>query len=180
MRRGLTVEALKLFMLEQGPSKNTNLMEWDKLWALNKDIIDPVTPRYTAIVKSTAVKLVIENGPETIEAKSHPLHPKNDSIGSKAVIYGKELWIESDDAKAIEEGEKITLMKWGNVTITQKEADGDKFTLYGKVDPSDKDFKKTKKITWVCADDDTTVEVTLIEYDHLITKRKIEENDDVK
>lgn len=36
MRRGLTVEALKLFMLEQGPSKNTNLMEWDKLWALNK------------------------------------------------------------------------------------------------------------------------------------------------
>jgi len=25
MRRGLTVEALKQFMLEQGPSKNTNL-----------------------------------------------------------------------------------------------------------------------------------------------------------
>lgn len=74
MRRGLTVEALKLFMLEQGPSKNTNLMEWDKIWALNKDIIDPITPRYTAIVKSTAVKLFIENGPEVVEAKSHPLH----------------------------------------------------------------------------------------------------------
>jgi glutamyl-tRNA synthetase len=26
MRRGLTVEAMKIFMLEQGPSKNTNLM----------------------------------------------------------------------------------------------------------------------------------------------------------
>lgn len=36
MRRGLTVEAMKAFMLEQGPSKNTNLMEWDKLWASNK------------------------------------------------------------------------------------------------------------------------------------------------
>ena len=63
MRRGVTVEALKNFMLEQGPSKNTNLMEWDKLWAMNKDIIDPTTPRYTAIVKSNACLLHIENGP---------------------------------------------------------------------------------------------------------------------
>jgi glutamyl-tRNA synthetase len=71
-------------------------------------------------------------------------------------------------------------MKWGNVIITKKEMDGDKVVaLYGKVDPDDKDFKKTKKITWVCADDETTVEVTLVEYDHLINKKKIEENDDV-
>jgi glutamyl-tRNA synthetase len=78
MRRGLTVEALKQFMLEQGPSKNTNLMEWDKLWATNKDIIDPVTPRYTAIVKNSACRLFIENGPDVPEARSHPLHPKNE------------------------------------------------------------------------------------------------------
>jgi glutamyl-tRNA synthetase len=36
MRRGMTQEALKNFMLEQGPSKNTVNMEWDKLWAVNK------------------------------------------------------------------------------------------------------------------------------------------------
>jgi len=71
-------------------------------------------------------------------------------------------------------------MKWGNVVITKKEINGEEMKLSGKVDPTDKDFKKTKKITWVCADPDTTVEVTLIEYDHLITKKKIEENDDVK
>lgn len=39
MRRGMTVEALKLFMLEIGPSKATNLMEWDKFWSINKDEI---------------------------------------------------------------------------------------------------------------------------------------------
>jgi glutamyl-tRNA synthetase len=33
----------------KGPSKNTNLMEWDKLWATNKKNIDPVSGRYTAI-----------------------------------------------------------------------------------------------------------------------------------
>ena len=72
-------------------------------------------------------------------------------------------------------------MKWGNVTITKKEngQDGNP-VLYGTIDESDKDFKKTKKITWVCADPDTTVEITLTEFDHLITKKKVEDNDDVK
>ena len=72
-------------------------------------------------------------------------------------------------------------MKWGNVTISKKDTsiDGNP-VLYGAIDESDKDFKKTKKITWICADPETTVEVTLTEFDHLITKKKIEENDDVK
>jgi len=53
MRRGMTVEALRNFMLDQGPSKNTNLQEWDKIWAINKDILDPVSHRYFGIVEST-------------------------------------------------------------------------------------------------------------------------------
>lgn len=36
MRRGMTVAALSSFMLEQGASRNTNMMEWDKIWAINK------------------------------------------------------------------------------------------------------------------------------------------------
>mmetsp|Transcript_44040 Transcript_44040/g.42624 ORF Transcript_44040/g.42624 Transcript_44040/m.42624 type:complete len:94 (+) Transcript_44040:1374-1655(+) len=71
-------------------------------------------------------------------------------------------------------------MKWGNVTITRKEAVDDRLTLFGKVDPNDKDFKKTKKLTWVSADEGTSVEVKLVEFDHLITKKKLEDNDEVK
>ena len=185
MRRGMTVQALKMFMLDQGPSNKTVMMEWDKLWAFNKQVIDPVAPRYTAIVKSTLSKLIVDNGPDQIEAQSHPLHPKNASIGTKAVVYGKEVWIERDDAAHIKEGEKITLMKWGNVTITQiqvaGEGDNQQYTLHGQIDLNDKDFKSTeKKITWVACDEDTTVEVILVEYDHLITKKKLEENEHVK
>ena len=65
----MTVQALKMFMLEQGPSKNTILMEWDKIWAINASVIDPIASRYTAIVKSSACKLIIENGPDSIEAQ---------------------------------------------------------------------------------------------------------------
>lgn len=45
-RRGLQLEALKEFILSQGASKNVTLQEWEKLWSINKRIIDPVCPRY--------------------------------------------------------------------------------------------------------------------------------------
>jgi glutamyl-tRNA synthetase len=180
MRKGMTVEALKDFMLEQGPSQNNNLMQWDKIWANNKQVIDPIAPRYTCVSKDTACKVVIENGPNPVEVRSQPLHPKNASVGTKAVSYGQELWIERDDAKDIAEGEKITLMKWGNATVTKKVVEGDNFTLYATIDEEDKDFKKTKKITWLCADPASTVEIKLVEYAHLIDKPKIEESDDVE
>ena len=45
---------------------------------------------------------------------------------------------------------------------------------------NDKDFKKTKKLTWVVADPDTTIEVKVFEFDHLINKKKLEDNEEVK
>ncbi|CAH1412042.1 unnamed protein product [Lactuca virosa] len=48
VRRGLQIQALIHFILDQGASKNLNLMEWDKLWNINKKMIDPVCPRHTA------------------------------------------------------------------------------------------------------------------------------------
>ena len=181
MRRGMTPEALKRFMLEQGPSKNTNLMEWDKIWAYNKEAIDNTSARYTAIVKDTSAKIIIDNCPEGITAETHPLHGKNPELGSKAVLYGKEVLVEAGDAEDVQEGEKITLMKWGNCTISKKEKDAEgKITMHGTINKEDKDFKGTKKLTWIANDPNTTFEVTLVELDHLITKKKVEDNESVK
>jgi len=78
-------------------------------------------------------------------------------------------------------GEKITLMKWGNCTITKKEVNADgKITMHGTIDTEDKDFKGTKKLTWLTNDPNTTFEVTLVELDHLITKKKVEDEESVK
>ena len=65
-RRGLQTEALKEFILMQGASRNVNLMEWEKLWTLNKRIIDPVCPRHVAVSDRGKVPVNITNGP------SHP------------------------------------------------------------------------------------------------------------
>lgn len=50
-RRGLTIDALKQFMLAQGPSQANNSLEWDGIWSTNKRVIDPIAPRHTAILK---------------------------------------------------------------------------------------------------------------------------------
>lgn len=155
-------------------------MEWDKLWALNKQAIDPIAPRYSAIVKDTAVKFILENVEDKIEAKSVALHPKNEALGTKALIFGKTCWIEKDDADGIVEGEKIALRSYGKVLVTRKVEENGRSVIYGNLDSEDQDFKKAKIITWICADDSVTCDITLKEFDHLITKKKIEDTDDVK
>jgi len=49
LRSGLCLSALTDFMLEIGPSKNTNLMSWDKIWTKNKKVRDPKATRFIAI-----------------------------------------------------------------------------------------------------------------------------------
>ena len=67
IRRGLLPQALKDFCLEQGASKKTNLMEWDKIFAINRKYIDPISKRYFAVSVKNAVKLVIDNIDDKVE-----------------------------------------------------------------------------------------------------------------
>jgi glutamyl-tRNA synthetase len=50
-RRGMTIQALRDYILMQGASQKTLELEWDKIWALNKKQVDPVSPRHTAIAR---------------------------------------------------------------------------------------------------------------------------------
>jgi len=73
-------------------------------------------------------------------------------------------------------GERVTLMNWGNVLIQTKEVQPDgSYLLTGEYLPEDKDFKTTKKITWL-AEGTNLIVANLIEYDHLIKTPKVEED----
>merc|ERR1712190_13799 len=100
LRRGMTVEGLREFVLTQGMSKATNLMEWDKIWAINKQKIDLVVPRYASVEKRGAVLLKLD-GPKEPVGKLDKKHPKNDELGERLIIKSKEVWIEQEDAQAI-------------------------------------------------------------------------------
>jgi glutamyl-tRNA synthetase len=178
MRKGIRVETLTEFMLEQGPSKRANLMEWEKIWAINKRIIDPICPRYAAVSLNKASKIIVTNGPKEPEAITVMNNKLNAALGERPVWQSNELLVEFDDAdQLVVVGEKITLMNWGNFQIHTKEIQPDgSYLITAEYLPEDKDFKKTKKITWL-ANNTNLLVANLYEFDQLIKTPKVEEND---
>jgi hypothetical protein len=69
--------------LVQGASKNNVNMSWDKIWAINKKYIDASAPRHTALNKRNLLRVSVEGA--VAESKIVPLHPKNESVGTKTV-----------------------------------------------------------------------------------------------
>lgn len=64
------------FILSQGASKNETWQEWDKIWTINKKIIDPICGRHTGIEEDGAVVLTLEGAPAAAEASEVPRHKK--------------------------------------------------------------------------------------------------------
>ncbi|XP_061221281.1 bifunctional glutamate/proline--tRNA ligase isoform X4 [Neopsephotus bourkii] len=181
LRRGMTVEGLKQFIAAQGSSRSVVNMEWDKIWSFNKKVIDPVAPRYTALLKDAVVPVNIPEAQE--EMKEVAKHPKNDAVGLKPVWYGSRVLIEGADAETLTEGEVVTFINWGNITITKlnRNSNGKIVSINAKLNLENKDFKKTTKITWLaetpCA---PLIPTVCVNYEHLITKPVLGKDEDFK
>ncbi|OVF07837.1 putative glutamate--tRNA ligase [Clavispora lusitaniae] len=176
-RRGMTVEGLRYFIIAQGPSRNIINLDWSSIWALNKKVIDPVAPRHTAVDAENVVPVKLSNGPAEPYSEEKPKHKKNPEVGLKKVIYAKDVLVDQADAQTFAEGEEITFMDWGNVIIKKIHKEGD---IVKSIDAElhlEGDFRKTeKKVTWL-ADTPDKIKVKLVDFDHLITKDKLEEGD---
>ena len=161
-------------------------MEWDKLWNINKKIIDPVCPRHTAIVEEGRVLLTLTDGPETPFVRMIPKHKKFDDAGVKDTTFTKKIWIEQADAKAIEQAvakaiaEKkpptveVTLMDWGNAIVEEikKDSDGNVTELIGKLHLEGSVKATQLKLTWL-PEINELAPLTLVEFGYLITKKKV-------
>lgn len=188
-RRGMTVPALHEFILKQGPSKNVNFQDWAAFWATNKKYIDPTAARYTAVTAKDKVHCTVAGAPEAPRTEEKDVHAKNAELGKKKVVLSKRIIIDQADAQSFDDNEEITLMNWGNAIVRKKN--------YGALDSINPlksaaekvvtglelelhlqgDVKKTsKKITWL-SEDQELVPLTCYDFDYLITKLKLEEDD---
>lgn len=163
----------------QGASKNLNLMEWDKLWTLNKKIIDPVCPRHTAVIEERRVLLTLTNGPDKPFVRIMPRHKKYEGAGEKATTYTKRIWLDHADAESISVDEEVTLMDWGNAIVKEISRDQDgKVTQLTGVLHLEGSVKTTKlKLTWL-PESNELVNLMLVGFDYLITKKKVHLNTD--
>ncbi|EST08650.1 Glutamyl/glutaminyl-tRNA synthetase, class Ib, anti-codon binding domain protein [Kalmanozyma brasiliensis GHG001] len=178
-RRGMTIETIQEFILAQGPSQQIINMEWDNIWTINKRIIDPVVPRYTALDKEGLVKVTVK-GASPRHTKEVARHKKNAELGTKVTVFDDVVYVEQADARSFAAGEEVTFMDWGNVIIDSKEQDAaGNVSAISATAHLDGDFKKTKKkVTWLAASSSNDlVEIDLLDFDYLITKKKLEEDD---
>ena len=181
LRRGLTVEALKQFIIAQGSSRSVVFMEWDKIWALNKKVLDPVVPRHTTVDKVYRVPVHVAGA--QLASHASPRHPKNPDVGEKDVWTGPLLTIDGADAELLKEGENATFINWGNLLIKKVHKAGNKVTKVEAEDnTTNKDYKKTMKVTWLCDNEEKSpfTPAVLIFYDHIISKAILDKDDDFK
>ena len=183
-RRGLTVAALRDFILSQGASKNVTLQEFDKLWALNRAVIDPVAPRHVAVRAAGRVRVSLGGAPAEGSdgaVVDVPRHKKNPALGTKKSYRTPSVWLDAADAAAISKGEEVTLMDWGNAIV--EEIDAGAGTGAGRLNPGG-DVKATKlKLTWLPASESDSVPpltpLTLVDHGDLLAKKKLEDGEDV-
>ena len=180
LRRGLTVAALREFMLKQGPSRNVVTMDWTTLWAVNRRILDPIVPRHVAIEKKDAVLATVIGGPESPQSEQKPKHAKNASLGTKTVRYANKIYIDQADVASFGPTEEITLMTWGNAIVKKLDKSATPIKELELQLHLAGDFKTTeKKITWLADTPDNLVEAELWEFGYLITKDVLEKDDEL-
>lgn len=172
VRRGLKVEALKQFCADQGMSKAINFMEWSKIWFLNCQILDPSSPRYAAVSNTLKVRCSVE-GQSHLESGTKLLHKKNPELGEKKFYKSDVVFLDAEDVLLLKDGDEVTLMDWCNAYITNIKLNesGVPYDAVLALHPEG-DVKKTKyKLSWI-PENPSSVTLTLLEYDNLLTKKK--------
>jgi len=178
-KAGLTYQALKDYVISMGINNNSSLPSWDKLWAINKKIIDKYIPRYSSIDSNKYTKLIVEGFPDdpnfTINGV---LHPKNKELGKRRIYKYKEIIINQYDSSLLEEGDRVGLLRCSVIEI-------DKIVkLNGETDyilcnvSHDPNFKTTKyKINWLACSTLSNELYDVYTYGPLLIKENMEDND---
>ena len=190
-RRGFTPESIKMFVELCGVSKANSSVDYAMLEYCIREDLKLKRSRVMAILDP--VKLIIDNYPEgQIEELEAPNNMENETLGTRKVPFGKELYIEREDFmveppkkyKRLYPGNEVRLMNAYFVTCVGYDTDeeGNVTAVHCTYDPASKggnspDGRKVKgTIHWVSAQDNVQAEVRL--YENIIDEEKGVYNED--
>ena len=190
-RRGFTPESIKMFVELCGVSKANSSVDYAMLEYCIREDLKLKRSRVMAILDP--VKLIIDNYPEgQIEELEAPNNMENETLGTRKVPLGKELYIEREDFmveppkkyKRLYPGNEVRLMNAYFVTCVgyDTDEDGNVTAVHCTYDPASKggnspDGRKVKgTIHWVSAQDNVQAEVRL--YENIIDEEKGVYNED--
>jgi len=179
-RRGYPAQAVRDFIDRIGVSKAYSVVDYGLLEACVRDYLNENAPRAMAVLRP--LKVIIDNYPEgkteEIEVEVNPGKPE---MGTRKVIFSREIFVEKDDFMAepvkkyfrLYPGNEVRLKSAYYVTCTGYETDenGEVNCLHCTYDPQSRggetpDGRKVRgTLHWVSAADNVNAQVRL--YDRL-------------
>ncbi len=192
-RRGYTPEAIREFCERVGVAKNQNLIELALLEHCVREDLNRRAPRVMSVLRP--LKLVIENYPEgKIEELEAVNNPEDAAMGTRAVPFSRELWIEQEDFRENPPPKYFRLVPGGEVRlryayivkctgVVHDERTGEVVEVRCTYDPESRsgtsDGRRVKgTIHWVSAQHAVPAEVRL--YDTLFLVPRPDEDEDWK
>ena len=131
-----------------------------------------------AVQKDTCIPFFVTNLDSEITIASISVHPQKPEMGTRVSRRFNRILLDIEDVATLKDGEEVTLLRWGNFDIDkiEKDASGKILSVSGRCNPDATNFSKTKKLSWL-SDVPDIVPCKLVEFDHLISKAKLEEDD---
>jgi glutaminyl-tRNA synthetase len=95
-RRGFPAAAIRTFCERIGVGKSDSVIDMSVLEDCVREELDRAAPRAMGVLRP--LKVIITNYPEgASEQFTVPNHPKDPTLGSRTLPFGRELYIEQDD-----------------------------------------------------------------------------------
>ncbi|HZV82726.1 MAG TPA: glutamine--tRNA ligase/YqeY domain fusion protein, partial [Geobacteraceae bacterium] len=181
-RRGYTPESIRVFCERIGVGRSDSWIDMSILEECVREDLNERAPRAMAVLRP--LKLVVDNYPvgesEEFQVANHP---KIEGLGSRAVPFSRELWIEADDFQEVPEkgfkrlspGAEVRLRAAYIVKCTgvEKDGEGNVVAVHCSYDPETKsglpgaERKVKGVIHWVSAEHALSAPVRL--YDRLLS-----------
>jgi glutaminyl-tRNA synthetase len=181
-RRGYTPDAIRKFCERIGVAKRDSVIDMALLEHTIREDLNEKAKRVMCVLRP--VKVIIDNYPEDkIEEFEIPYHPENTSMGSRKVLFSREIYIEKDDFMEeptkkffrLAPGCEVRLRGAYFITCTnvKKNGAGEIVEIHCTYDPATRggdaaDGRKVKgTLHWVSASRSIPIEVRL--YERLFT-----------
>ena len=160
-RRGITVDAIRRFTLSFGLSLSDIEVPAETLYAENRAVIDPTTPRRLFVPDPHRIH--VEGYPATLGPVRLPNHPDRAEMGTRSVATGPDFWLPGPELVR-NAGQEIRLKDLLNVQLPQDLAPGADGSVTVRF--TSKENKRLPRIQWVSAADSVPVDVLELDGSH--------------
>jgi glutamyl-tRNA synthetase len=160
-RRGITAEAIRRFTLSFGLSLADIEVPAETLYAENRAIIDPSTPRRLFVPDPRLVR--VEGYPTELGPVSLPNHPDRPELGTRSVSTGPNFWLPG--AELVKNaGREIRLKDLLNVRLPVDVSPGPDGAVVAPF--TSKENKRLPRIQWVSEADSVPVDILDVDGSH--------------